>query len=385
MLKTLMPFVFFCFAINNLTAQDLGNHIGLNFIRPDVNRSGYYDFNHNTKWLLKQYSKLDVKWNRVAFSWVDIQTEKDKFNWKTYDEIVDYCYQKDIKIVATLGGHFDDPKVPAWAGTNLTDVLENHPDHLANFVKALVKRYAGKIDYWEILNEPINQHFDLSTENYVDKILKPCAEIIRSLDKSAHILACDFGSLPKKNREYFWQNSRDYVDIYNMHLYIMWGKFRDIASADLEIEKITKFRHEVIAQGLQDKPFWITEIGWWGTRNYQMLKDTGRNEVKRPWTGKEISTSEIHLREDSLRSVWLKDLFPKAVKIDGCGNIFLWCAMDEYEGGFNETTLYHSSMLQMYHTKDEKHPLFSLWGIFSGDKKWKKSAYSLREIIKTGK
>ncbi|MDZ4796395.1 MAG: hypothetical protein SGI83_19155, partial [Bacteroidota bacterium] len=64
MLKTLMPFVIFCFAINNLSAQDLRSHIGLNFIRPDVNRSGYYDFNHNTKWLLKQYSKLDVKWNR---------------------------------------------------------------------------------------------------------------------------------------------------------------------------------------------------------------------------------------------------------------------------------------------------------------------------------
>ncbi len=116
--------------------QQVRNHIWLNFLRPDINRPRYYDFNNNTTWLLNQYSKLGVKWNRLTFSWNDIQPEKNKFDWKTYDEIVNYFYDNGINLVATLGGHFDFSRVPAWAGDSITDVLNNHPEYLQDFVKA---------------------------------------------------------------------------------------------------------------------------------------------------------------------------------------------------------------------------------------------------------
>ncbi len=85
------------------------------------------------------------------------------------------------------------------------------------------------------MNEPGHQHFDLTTKDYVDKILKPSAQIIRSIDKKLFILSFAVYLLPKENREYFWQNSADYVDIYNAHSYSKWDVFRQDATADLEV------------------------------------------------------------------------------------------------------------------------------------------------------
>ncbi len=138
----------------------------------------------------------------------------------------------------------------------------------------------------------------------------------------------------------------------------------------------------MIKHGLKDKPFWITEIGWWGTGSKQMDGDTAKKSGTRAWTAAEIINSKMHPREDSLRAIWLKDLFPKLLKIEGYGNIFLWCAIDEYEGGFDASCSYYQVGED---SKYDKHPLFDLWGIFSGDKQWKKSAYALQQIIKENK
>lgn len=366
-------------SISRLEAQSVSERIGLNFIRPDVNRPGHYDFHHNTDWLLEQYTKLGVKWNRVAFSWNDIQPNLKTFNWSTYDKIISYCTKNNIQVVATLGGHFDQPRVPSWAGSDITDVIRNHPEHLQNFVKAWVERYKNQVTYWEIMNEPGHHHFDLNTIDYVDLILKPVSTLIRSIDKDAVIIACSTYQLPKDNREYFWANSSPYTDIYNIHNYSKWDAFRTQPTADEEVKDITNFRNDMLRHNIT-KPFWITEIGWWGSGCKYIDGDSTNSDVGyKKFKGEEILKSKLHLHEDSLRAIWLKDLFPKMMKIDGCEKVFLWCAMDEYEGGFNSKTEYYSVSAN---SKEDKHPLFDLWGIFDGNRKWKKSAYALKDILK---
>jgi hypothetical protein len=93
--------------------------IGLNFIRPDAGKPGNYDFTNSHDWIVSQYTKLGVKWNRLAFSWVLIQPQRDVYDWESYDKIVDACAAAHIEILATLGGHFDNPAVLAWAGSSL--------------------------------------------------------------------------------------------------------------------------------------------------------------------------------------------------------------------------------------------------------------------------
>ena len=76
-----------------------------------------------------------------------------------------------------------------------------------------VNRYKYRIHYWEILNEPSGQHFDLTLPDYVEKILKPSYRVIKAADPQAKALPCGYNELPSRRsdapdargREAFWE------------------------------------------------------------------------------------------------------------------------------------------------------------------------------------
>lgn len=359
--------------------------IGLNFIRPDVNRPGNYDFQTNGVWLVDQYDKLGVRWNRIAFSWVLVQPQKDEFDWSAYDRIVDACKAKHIEILATLGGHFDNPPVPSWAGSSLAEVLADHPEYLEKFVRAWVSRYKDRIHYWEILNEPDGQHRGLTLAAYVDRVLKPSYRIIKVADPQAKVLPCAYNHLPgtqsdainAPGREAFWDLARGYYDIGNVHEYADWNIFRTQPDATEEERDLRAFRALMEQHGEGGKPFWVTEIGWWGTgslsNKYEIYRQDPESGVtfKSLYAGREILEHPVVLREDTLRSEWMKDLFRRLATIPGCERAFLWASLDEFEGGYKPDTLYGETGAKS-----------DLWGIIAGDKTWRTSAFTLQEILR---
>jgi hypothetical protein len=362
------------------------NMIGLNFIRPDVNRPGNYDFVHSGTWLVSQYKELGVTWNRVAFSWVLVQPEKDEFDWAAYDRVVEACDREGIEILATLGGHFDRPPVPAWAGESLKDVVDRHGSALERFVEAWAKRYKDSITYWEILNEPKTFHQGLTVLDYVEKILQPSYQIIKSISPAAKILPCAYNELPIIGiQEDFWDAARGYYDIHNLHVYRDWGTFRSRPTADQEVEAVQAFRRLMVEQGEGDKGFWVTETGWWGTTSltgsiYEFYKKDPAShtlEIRPSYTGKETLDHPIVAREDAQRAEWMKDVFPRMLSIPGCEKVFLWVSLDEFEGGYEPD--------QVYGRDIEGQPVrqVDLWGIIAGDKTWRKSAHVLREMLAT--
>lgn len=359
--------------------------IGLNFIRPDVGRPGNYEFRNDGVWLAGQLDEMGVQWTRIAFSWVLIQPSKDEFDWSVYDRIVDACAAHHIQILATLGGHFDRPPVPAWAGKTLADVVANHPEYLERFIRAWVSRYKDRIHYWEILNEPSGQHLDLTLHAYVEGILKPSYRIIKSEDPRAKVLPCAYNELPggksdavgPKGREAFWDLARGYYDIGNLHEYADWNIFRTQPIAAQEERFLRDYRAMMDKHGEGQKPFWVTEIGWWGTgslsNKYEVYRQDPEAGVsfKPVYTGKEILENPVVLREDALRVEWMKDLIPRVASIPGCEKIFFWASMDEFEGGFNPEKEYGDHGAQA-----------DLWGFIAGDKSWRKSAFALQQILK---
>jgi len=361
---------------------DYRSRIGLNFLRPDVNRPGNYDFVHSGEWLVSQYKELGVKWNRLAFSWVLIQPEEGVFDWTAYDRIVEACDREGIQILATLGGHFDRPPVPAWAGESLKDVVDRHPEYLERYVEAWVERYKGSITYWEILNEPGGFHKGLTVMDYVEKILKPSYLIVKSASPEAKVLPCSYRQLPVVGeRDDFWDAARGYYDIHNVHVYQDWGMFRSRPSADQEVEATQDFRELMVDHGEGDKEFWVTETGWWATCNipfmYEVYKKDpiSRTEFQPSYTGEQILDHQIVAREDALRSEWMKDLFPRMLAVSGCAKAFLWVSMDEFEGGYDPDQVYGRS------TEERPAKQVDQWGIIAGDKSWRKSAHVLQELL----
>jgi len=82
------------------------------------------------------------------------------------------------------------------------------------------------------------------------------------------------------------------------------------------------------------------------------------------------------MREVNLRAEWMKNLFPRMLSVSGCGKVYLWVSLDEFEGGYVPDKIYGRS------TEDKPASQIDLWGIIAGDKTWRKSAFTLQEILR---
>jgi len=361
---------------------DYRERIGLNFIRPDVNRPGNYDFMNNGAWLVSQYREMGLRWNRLAFSWVLIEPQRGSFNWAPYDRIIEACNREGIEVLATLGGHFDRPLVPTWAGESLAEVVRTNPAALERFIQAWVERYEGLIQHWEMLNEPKTFHKGLTVTEYVEGILKPGYQIVKAAEAGA-VLPCAYGELPVLgDREEFWDAARGYYDIHNLHIYVDWGIFRARTSAEPEEAWVRDHLAQMEKHGEGTKPVWVTEIGWWGTGSLTAIYDIYRRDPKLPsvqfqpcYRGEEILNHPVVLREDALRAEWLKDMYPRLLAVPRCEKVFLWVSLDEFEGGYDPDRIYGRS------TDERPASQVDLWGVIAGDKTWRKSAFTLHGMM----
>ncbi|MFO7975862.1 MAG: hypothetical protein R6V12_14650, partial [Candidatus Hydrogenedentota bacterium] len=110
-------------------------------------------------WQLSVAKRLGAGWVRLHdashhLSWDYVQPEPGKWVWA--DKEVDAARDAGLEILAVLG------RAPAWA---LTDANGKRPskggwyypsdlDAWERYVETVVDHYRGKIDYWEIWNEP---------------------------------------------------------------------------------------------------------------------------------------------------------------------------------------------------------------------------------------
>lgn len=103
--------------------------------------------------------RIGLKWIRlhdagVLAKWSVSQPEKGEYRW--HDRQVDELKENGLFIL----GLPDDSKVPAWAsGENATPGNVINLDAFREHCKALAAHYAGKIDHWEIWNEPWMKYF----------------------------------------------------------------------------------------------------------------------------------------------------------------------------------------------------------------------------------
>ena len=93
-----------------------------------------------------------ISWARQEFTWAEIEPEPGVYNWTKYDEIVDLLRRNNIQVIARL----DRP--PAWARSKASATGSSGPpddfETYGRFVRAFAEHYKGKINYFQIWNEP---------------------------------------------------------------------------------------------------------------------------------------------------------------------------------------------------------------------------------------
>jgi len=86
-------------------------------------------------------------WVKQWFSWQDIEgAGKGQYDWTNTDRIVDQVEQHGLKLIVRIS---QDPDRPFWAGKPPANAGD-----FADFLAAIASRYRGRIQAYQIWNEP---------------------------------------------------------------------------------------------------------------------------------------------------------------------------------------------------------------------------------------
>ena len=267
-------------------------------------------------------------WVKQQFPWEEIEpTRKGEYlepttrtsSWTKFDQIVAACEKYGLQIVARL----DRP--PDWTRQDNT-YQEAPPDNLedyGDYVYAFVKRYAGRVNYIQVWNEPNilpewgNQPVDPAA--YVE-MLKIAYTRAKEANPDVVVLcaplAITLGQPHPESGKWISMNdldyleamykagAKDYFDIYSANAFGMSFSPEDPADPDvLNFQRVLLHREIMERYGDADKAVWFNEYGWnaapqsisadqltWGRVTEQQQADytvqgieTAREEW--PWAG----------------------------------------------------------------------------------------------------
>ena len=127
---------------------------------------------------LKAMQYAGIKWGRQDFNWRRIEKAKGEYDWAGYDALVEKCHEHGLLIFGNLtyNPQFYDMKTAEGV------------DAYAAFARAAVKRYTGRVDYWQIWNEPNLGYLGGNVEHYA-KLLTAGGKAIHDMNPNAKVLA----------------------------------------------------------------------------------------------------------------------------------------------------------------------------------------------------
>ncbi|HEX2642375.1 MAG TPA: NBR1-Ig-like domain-containing protein [Thermoanaerobaculia bacterium] len=219
-----------------------------------------------------------IGWVRIDFIWAVAQPARNRYDWSAYDALAQAARTRGINVYASLA------YTPGWAtsGPELTGVPAN-PADWADFCGQAARRYRGSIRYWGVWNEPnLTRFWSGTRQQYLDLILKPCADAIHAAAPEAQVGGPDLAHLTSGDSDWYdWlretiTQAGDRLDFVTHHLYDTDGN-RDVTD---KLEGSTLFGsrpslwgtvpptvEEVLRYtGWYGKPFWLTETGWESAR-----------------------------------------------------------------------------------------------------------------------
>jgi hypothetical protein len=204
-----------------------------------------------------------IAWVRIDVNWVEVQPQRNQFSWGRVDNVVAAATARGLHVYATLA------YAPRWANGN-QDIQHPATDSAdwKRFCRLAAERYDGQhghsaVTHFGMWNEPdLSQFFSGTAQDYVQRVLIPCAAGVREGNPAAKVLGPDLAGDGDFLEEVL-QSAGSTLDVITLHNY---G-----SSADDIMDKFDGWRwfwedpnlRDVI-QGaglLHVVPVWLTETG----------------------------------------------------------------------------------------------------------------------------
>lgn len=215
---------------------------------------------------------------RRDFRWAELEPERGRFAFDGYDALVDEANARGVRLLGLLA--YGTP----WANASTVGGRDTFPPtdpaDFAAFARTVAMRYRGKVAAWEIWNEPNNgfRFWEPTLSGdpaaYATLLARAHAAVVEVSPETPVLLGGTVftpqlieGAIPWLEEAY--AASPDLArsfEIAGIHTYAMYPPQRAPElgeGADPPLEAKLQMHSWLLAQhGGQDKPLWITELGW---------------------------------------------------------------------------------------------------------------------------
>jgi len=192
---------------------------------------------------------MKIEWILNTFYWGSIERAKGNFNFSEYDRYVDTAKENGKKVIAVLA--YETPwliqkkKERYISSENMTFFL--------NYVEETVRHFKGRVDVWNIWNEPNFMFWNGSNKEFFE-LSRLTAQKIRETDPDAYIIAGAFWRAPSGFIKGMHKaGGMENIDGIAFHPYAI-----NPAGSMMVYDKFTKILSKLNYTG----PVWITEVGY---------------------------------------------------------------------------------------------------------------------------
>jgi len=232
------------------------------------------------------------KWVKQRFEWRNIERDaKGQFEWNEPDRIVNAVKGADLRIVARVDGH------AGWSRAQGIFPDDGPPDRLSDwtdYLTALATRYKGRIDAYEIWNEPnLAREWGRRPPNAAEyvQLLKASYDAIKRADPQAIVITAglspttDISDNARADltylREMYAAGAKGSFDMLGVHgagfkaapetdpaTVANDPSFNNNDPSPPELRRSYTFRHVedlrqiMVEQGDQDHKIAVLEMGW---------------------------------------------------------------------------------------------------------------------------
>jgi hypothetical protein len=222
---------------------------------------------------ISQVAALGTHWVRMFATWPDLEPTRGgglAANWVYDDEQTFRSLPPGTKVVLDVVG------TPEWeTGSSNEDTPPANPNEYAAFVGALAERFGSRVSAYEIWNEEDSSGWWAGGPNPAayTELLKATYPAIKAADPSATVV---LGGLTGNDYEFlegvYAAGGKGYFDAVGVHTDTACNKlspyeFLRGAGNRMIPDSFLAYRevHAVMLANGDDKPIWMTELGWAST------------------------------------------------------------------------------------------------------------------------
>jgi len=237
-------------------------------------------------------NRAHVGWVRMDFLWSDIEPVEGQFDFVKYDAIVDILNVRGIHVLGILNYSAD------WASSCGKWNCKPKDDKLfVNYAVEVIKRYKGKVKYWEVWNEPDSVTYweEQDGLKVYSELLKNVYIAAKKIDPDCRILNGGIANGLGSINHLYENGAKDYFDILNIHFF----ESPLHAGSIHAVENYPKLAYKIMQRnGDGNKKIWITETGCPGVK-------PGKSTANW-WVGDNP--------DERQQAAWLKDVYTQFLK-----------------------------------------------------------------------